>query len=112
MDAIGSLCPRTHPTRLPLLPAPPRYSQAAASTPEMERALRQAAKEGDEAALKALLDAKVVNIEATDGVSGWVGGSVAPLFPCPRSSSRRRFARRYSGGGGAVHESPRKHAAL
>ena len=67
MDAIGSLCPRTHPTRLPLLPAPP-YSQAA--TPKMEEELRDAAENGDEAALKALLDAKVVNIEAKDQVSG------------------------------------------
>ena len=82
------------------------------STPEMEEELRKAAEKGDEAALKALLDAKVVNIEATDRVSGWVGGSVAPLFPCPRSSSRRRFARRYSGRGGAVHESARTHTAL
>ena len=79
----------------------------------MEEELRDAAERGDEAALKALLDAKVVNIEAKDStVSGWVGGSVAPLFPCPRSSSRRRFARRYSGRGGAAHESTRTHAAL
>ena len=75
-------------------------------------ALRDAAMYGDEAALKALLDAKVVNIEARDSVSGWVGGSVAPLFPCPRSASRRRFARRNSGRGGAVHESTRTHTAL
>ena len=79
----------------------------------METELRVAAAYGSEAALKALLDAKVVNIEAKDpDVSGWVGGSVAPLFPCPRSSSRRRFARRYSGRGGAVPESARTHTAL
>ena len=82
------------------------------STPEMEEELRKAAENGDETKLKALLDAKVVNIDAGDSVSGWVGGSVAPLFPCPRSSSRRRFARRYSGRGGAAHESTRTHAAL
>ena len=78
----------------------------------MEEALRRAAYEGDEAALKALLDAKVVNIEGKDSVSGLVGGSVAPLFPCPRSSSRRRFARRYSGRGGAVHEGARTQTSL
>ena len=55
--------------------------QAAASTPEMEEELRQAADNGDEAALKALLDAKVVNIEAKrSGVSGWV------VDMCRRSS--------------------------
>ena len=78
----------------------------------MEPELRRAAQNGNEAALKALLDAKVVNIEGKDGVSGWVGGSVAPRFPCPRSSSRRRFARRDSGRGGAVYESARTHAVL
>ena len=36
----------------------------------MDEQLRQAAKKGDEAALKALLDAKVVDIEAKDWVSG------------------------------------------
>ena len=80
----------------------------------MEEELRKAAKKGDEAALKALLDAKVVNIEGKEpgGVSGWVGGSVAPLVPCPRSSSRRRFARRDSGRGSAEYENARTHAAL
>ena len=34
----------------------------------MEEELREAARTGDEAALKALLDAKVVNIEAKDNV--------------------------------------------
>ena len=53
----------------------------------MEQELRDAAYKGDEAALKALLDAKVVNIEGNNGVSGWVGGSVAPLLPRPRSPS-------------------------
>ena len=38
----------------------------------MEGELRGAAYRGEEAALKALLDAKVVNIEAGNGVSGWV----------------------------------------
>ena len=41
------------------------------STPEMEKQLRNAARGGDEAALTALLDAKIVNIEAADQVSGW-----------------------------------------
>ena len=37
----------------------------------MEQQLRKATHNGDEAALTALLDAKIVNIEAADGVSGW-----------------------------------------
>ena len=54
----------------------------------MEAKLRRAAYDGDVAALKALLDAKVVNIDAKHPyVSGWVGGSVALVFPRPRSSS-------------------------
>ena len=77
----------------------------------MEEKLRRAARNGNEAALKALLDAKVVDIEAKATVSESEGGSVAPLSPCPRSSSRRRFARRDSGRGGAVHESAHTHSA-
>ena len=42
------------------------------STPEMEEQLRDAAKNGDEAALTALLDAKIVNIEGKD-IGQWVG---------------------------------------
>ena len=41
------------------------------STPEMERQLRNAAYKGDEAALTALLDAKIVNIEGANKVGGW-----------------------------------------
>ena len=36
----------------------------------MEEQLRDAAENGDEAALTALLDAKIVNIEGADWVSG------------------------------------------
>ena len=42
------------------------------STREMEGQLRDAAQNGDEAALTALLDAKIVNIEGKNEVSGWV----------------------------------------
>ena len=57
----------------------------------MEKELRKAAKKGDEAALKALLDAKVVDIEAKDWVSGgwvypWRRSSHAPA-PLPDDAS-------------------------
>ena len=55
----ASSCSLRPPTR-----RPPRR-------PHMEEKLRSAAGRGDEAALKALLDAKVVNIDAGDEVSGW-----------------------------------------
>ena len=38
----------------------------------MEKQLHDAAQNGDEAALTALLDAKIVNIEGANYVSGWV----------------------------------------
>ena len=54
----------------------------------MEEKLRNAANNGNEAALKALLDAKVVNIEAKDRVSGWamvmrvdIRGATFPMSP-------------------------------
>ena len=42
------------------------------STRDMEEQLRDAAMDGDEAALTALLDAKIVNLEGADWVSGWL----------------------------------------
>ena len=46
------------------------------STPEMEDQLRDAAWKGKEAALTALLDAKIVNIEAGDPSKSYVSGCV------------------------------------
>ena len=70
--------------------------------------LRKAATKEDEAALKALLDAKVVNIEGKDSfsVSGWgewIRGAARPVPP---------LLYRGSGRGGAVHESARNNTAL